>query len=839
MLNLQQLLQQSQQLESTLQAPAAAAVPAALDLHRNLDQVAARSQRLVERSMLEQSMRATAMAPAAVDATAQSFLAQSGFNFEALKHDLDELDLGRTLEPIRLVSDTDVEGFVNNEHDNMVMTTLEESKVKTAWDAECLVQQALNADWELMRRDIMAKVGPYQAYDTEAATTTTTTATTTDRGLLTSPVMATAAAPALEAKTQAYLHVVEAMNNPATANSLNVIDRMAKVATAPAELAESWLILNAMLQPAKAGPLEYAAQYLSPDPTVRAEIQTQLLAGSRAYLEDAFYAFVDETIRRQPKAAMMGGDPTVTKRVEAFVRLRFQKYDHWDLPHAEFDATTGMPMWVVVYFLMRCGKCTEALAYLNQAALLPSDESFRLYFAAWCHGELFPGFEKDLAEYYDALLIQPTPTDPYKLAVMKLVGRCELQSKRFEGIILSTEDWLWARLVLLGDKYTAADLCAEMGQLDAYLAKKQAPLVYFNLLLLCGLFEKAILTLARRAEFQVDALHVALALHYYGCLHVPVDPTDVRGLPSLDMASVPLHSMILHHLTRIDHASELAYIVRLAHAASLPAYAAWKDFAYEELVQWVQAAPLQTAPLGLSDAHLALLGFATNADFLHTIVATAANRAADQDRLDDALYLYEQCHDAPKVLVTLTHRLARAFLLGPDVGAGATAPRTLDALLAHAEQLLSRYSQDAPARVASAATTLWQMAYFKLLVTRDAMAAAPSTLRRGEMPATAVEAWQALRACALVPADARASPAEFVARIAALDPVVTPCVPDLIRMAMDLAVRTFRATRDPEMVATARQIRVVAGMVPVKMDPQLHAYLAQREVEVGKVLAEA
>ncbi|KAJ3360867.1 hypothetical protein GGF31_002614 [Allomyces arbusculus] len=313
---------------------------------------------------------------------------------------------------------------------------------------------------------------------------------------------------------------------------------------------------------------------------------------------------------------------------------------------------------------------------------------------------------------------------------------------------------------------------------------------------------------------------VVLALHYSGCLRVPADPNDVRTMqPDFgpNPQTVPLQTMLVLYASQLDHTDRLQYILRLAHYAS-----------------WVQDAPQDSPATGVApagnvpDTYLPALGLADRAAYLSTIVHAAADRARHEYRLDAAIYLYAQCHAVCGVLSTLNARVARAIVQGPAIGAP-----DLATVLAETDHVLRHFSAadvaDDPVASASRATAELLRHVVALHVLASAGTAEADN-----------DAWRALETCALVPTvplESSAALAAYAARLARAAPEVTPCVPAVLRVAMELAVRRFRASGDAALRAVVRQVRVLAGMVPIKMDAALHAYLAQKEVEATKAAA--
>ncbi|KAI9178985.1 nuclear pore complex subunit [Blastocladiella emersonii ATCC 22665] len=945
MVSLQDLLQQSRQLQGAL-TPAGAP-----DLHRSLEQVANRSLKLAERSVREQSMRGPLAA--SVETTAQSFLASAGFNSEALKHDLDALDITRSLDAVRPAADMDVPAFLDNEHDNLVMAALEETKTHTAWDAECLVQQALNAEWEATRLRFCSELDLAPASSAATAMDVTTTAGITSaaamgsRGLGASPASAAQpgfAAP-LTAKDQAYIRALTALNESTVRDDMLVADGAAnadlvadsRAATlahggpASATLASLWDLTHTILAPASSAPLQYAATYLSPaagrgDDSARAQLLHAFMSRARTHLEAGFYAMVEDTIQRQPKAAMAGGDPDVVPRVAAFVRSRFFKNYTWDLPAPELNGDE-VPFWAVAFYLLRCGKRAEALAYLRDNVQYMAENTFPQYLAEWIDGNLTPELEGQIRTYYTELLVRAKAADhrnalaaadvsaaaaamavdaapaagvdPYKLAIFKLVGRCDLANKKLDQIVGATEDWMWVRLMLAStadDKYTPLDVQAEVAALEAYFAN-QPPLKYVHMLVTCGLFEKAVTQLAKTDDMKGEALHLALALHHYGCLRIPANPVDPVTM-QLDLgvgsgaganratgpAYVPLQTLIAQFIaTKLaaDHAAQLQYLVRLPHYALAgnpkytavgpagPAiaaeYAAWRTDAYRKAVAWVRTGS-NASPIEIAPAYLFLLGMADMVEFQSQIVAEAAQLARDEDALEDAIFLFAQCNDTPSVFECLIQALARAFDQGPhmlvssaslpgtDLPPGAReglSSGTLGGVLYAADHVINYFDSlpdivadwkatGAGNGVAEAALKDRAHRLAQLRTTAKLLRDLVYVQSLASTPAQEGMALDALRGTELVPLNGNAPLDRFVDRIRQVPAEVQACVPRLLRLTMDLLARAHRqavANRlnddAAQYRAAARQVRAFAGLVPIKMEAQLHAMLAQKEVEMS------
>ena len=139
--------------------------------------------------------------------------------------------------------------------------------------------------------------------------------------------------------------------------------------------------------------------------------------------------------------------------------------------------------------------------------------------------------------------------DPFKAALFKIVARCDLSTKTIPDIITATEDYIWLQLVLiredLGDssgseRYTLGDFQSKLLDLGSkhFDPQQTNPYKFFRVLLLSAQFERAIDHLYRYESSQVEAVHIAIALKYYGLLRTVASTPDL----SLCMLLLPFAS---------------------------------------------------------------------------------------------------------------------------------------------------------------------------------------------------------------------------------------------------------------------------------------------------------
>lgn len=119
--------------------------------------------------------------------------------------------------------------------------------------------------------------------------------------------------------------------------------------------------------------------------------------------------------------------------------------------------------------------------------------------------------ERFLSEYNQRIRYLTSTSDPYKHALYKLIGRVELQRRNVPGVTQTTEDWLWFQLSLVREGEGAGEGAERFGlrELAGVLTKfgekhfdpkGNRPVLYFQVLLLCGQFERVSLDVAVSAS---------------------------------------------------------------------------------------------------------------------------------------------------------------------------------------------------------------------------------------------------------------------------------------------------------------------------------------------------
>ncbi|KAL8682814.1 MAG: hypothetical protein Q9186_001143 [Xanthomendoza sp. 1 TL-2023] len=444
---------------------------------------------------------------------------------------------------------------------------------------------------------------------------------------------------------------------------------------------------------------QFLGDYLDETPNSAKQLETRrrILDGSRRSLEQQFFEGVESLINRNAREANLGGVPTPINKIRAYIRVRDVRKDLKpdELELQKIDDIE--PMWAVVYFLLRCGLVQDAADYVkdNLTTFRAIERNFFAYIASYAKDK-----DRRLArdmqdrinnEYQQKVRMAPENSlDPYKMACYKIIGRCELTKRTIEGINQSSNDWLWLQFCLAreinrveevaGDVFGLEEIresVSEIGQ--RHYQKGQEGLggyaTYFHLLILAGMFEKAISFLFPYT--YVAAVHFAIALDYYGLLRVSDQPDAESDLMTYNTKDLPQISFgrMLGYYTRDFRTSNLDaavdYLVLICLNIDLPGAAgkAQASLCHEALRELVlesrEFAQLLgdihqdgTRLKGTIEQRLKLIGLSDQEMFLKTVTVQAASVADDNGRTTDAVLLYHLAEDYDNVIAIVNRALS-------------------------------------------------------------------------------------------------------------------------------------------------------------------------------------
>jgi nuclear pore complex protein Nup93 len=590
-------------------------------------------------------------------------------------------------------AEDDLEAFLSRHYEETMLGVIAEVQARVAKETDALIARAKEAAWERTRGLILE-----HRSGLGGGSTTTTKGTT--------------AAFVAGGKGEAYGGVVKALNEArlsgsphAPAFAFGAVARAAAEASADhrmEQLADCWEtvgIVGGEAADADANVFLTAPrddQLASLYAANGAEWRGHLILRSRCFLERAFVRFMDRTVAMYPREAMLGGRPSVVERVRAFLAIRLKRMSAAEASRLEMFPGAGA-LWPLLFFLVRGGCVREALHLAQQmdVQLSRAQPHFLAYLRAFAEGALGEQMAAQIRAEYAQLLLGPC--DPYRLALLKVFGRCELARRSLPEIITSSEDYLWLQLWLVRPLDGEYDLAALQRTVLGYGPKHfdpkgLTPLRYFHVLLLVGLFEEAVGYLAGPGTgLDLEALHFAIALRYHGLLRASPSIQE-WGAALLEDGSINYGALLSRYaksLARVDATLGLHYVFALTLCKS------YEEPARSLVRQMLLSAPADLGSLlgpasaastGFLGRHAKLLGLAEPAQFLHAIVLGAGEIGEREGRWEDALLLFNWAGEHGLVLQLLAKRLLHLFS-----AAVAPSPEELSNAIGTAASILSYY----------------------------------------------------------------------------------------------------------------------------------------------------
>lgn len=662
---------------------------------------------------LQHVVKTRTPAGAKIDAKAHYLLAGSGFNAEQVHSEIGMLRFSVEQDQSRPTGSATrgVEGYLSSKKTDNVFASIDSLVQSSAHDFDYFVAQKLALDWRGLKQQIQTMLGlasnaqgapasqSIQNSDTSAfpaASDMTLAAINWGRRRVGRFLLGEASTEIPDASAVQRAHdfaaVVTEINDAWQLNKpFNVARRFCEVSAAYElancpQLNDTWKAIELLAGP-QPNLRQFSKQYLSTRPTDQTRMRQLITFKSKEYLEQQYRAYIEGEIDSHRHEANLGGVPSSYNKVKAFVALKFFRNGQWD---SRIETINKTPIWAQLYYLVRAGYLKEASQLvLERNDIFESVEStFAAYFTAY-----FQSPDHMLSEHYRemihleyAQLFRPGAVfDPFKQALYKIIGRCELQRSSLPQVAVTTEDWMWLQLALVreavsgtelrNDRYDLTDLqrvVLETGP-EHFEPTGLNPGKYFGLQILIGLYENAVEFLYKSHELY--AIHYAIALAAYGLLR----PDDTPDMPANDSA-VATNADIktfdfagaVGRYTRIMRSSEpesaVNYLVLIALSADHnPAQLTLCHEALQELVLETRKFPeligdsQDGGPQGAIDARRELIGLAAKKKYLHVIAHGSAIKADGDGRVLDAILLYHLSECDEKVLEMVNHALGQTL----------------------------------------------------------------------------------------------------------------------------------------------------------------------------------
>ncbi|KAG2230498.1 hypothetical protein INT48_009873 [Thamnidium elegans] len=526
-------------------------------LERELSQIASESLLLKKRLNTDQGL----------NATAHYFLAQSGANTQEICETLDTIDTRVTFQPLEKLPTNDVESYLKQVQKEIVIATVVETNRNARENVLELLENSLQHNWRDSRRKVLED-WDYEQEDKKFGRK-------------------------VEGKDQQVQSFKKQMISFSTViNELNksrllsekipIIKKFKSLAqftacdkTQERSMLDSWDIASSLTNESRENQPQFnTSLYGGADAIVKKN--RCLIESSKGWLENEFMSFVKDTLNKKAVESKVGGSPSLKHRMQAFMASVFSKNSIWIDETLEIQK--NMPIWLYTYLLIRSGHYGLALNFVTENTAFFNDSvAFPTYLK-----EYFSSSEK--LQEYQRMVYGNIPSDPYKILLYKIIGRCELKSKNIPVVIKTTEDYLWLELTLIRESVNLERYSFESYRLKDFQNKISNagpayfdpsgtnPWFYFKILLLSLQFERAIDYLYKSEKFRLEAVHFGIALGYYGLLCIPKEPlnhslellvTEVDGSVRLNFSRLISQFVRLFVSDASDDALQYLYLITL------------------------------------------------------------------------------------------------------------------------------------------------------------------------------------------------------------------------------------------------------------------------------------
>lgn len=453
---------------------------------------------------------------------------------------------------------------------------------------------------------------------------------------------------------------------------------------------------------------QYASSYLDPNPNSphTVAVRKYILVGANRFLERKFMDGLEQQIAKNPLHAQLGGRPDVLSKIKAYVRLLNQnKHLAPDISALQSIKAGDEQefVWAIIFYLLRSGHVNEAAQYVgeNTNYFRAIDRSFPGFIMSYASSE-DRRLKRQLQDRCNTEYTQrirnahDNAIDPFRAACYKIIGRCDLTNRSFEGFNADVNDWIWLQFNLARESDRSVEMAGEMfGLPEVQSTIKDVGLKYFPknnlddakgnfgmfffMQILCGMFEEAIAYLYSFA--YIDAVHFAIALEYYGllrasdCTSPKLLSHSTRNLPQIAFATMV--GCYTRDFRAANVAAAVDYIVLMYLNHDEPSRENAEkqvELCYEALRELV----LETREFskligdirpdghripGIIETRGSLLDLQRDQDVVRNITLQAARFANDNGRTTDAVLLYHLADDYDTVVNILSRAVSEALSL--------------------------------------------------------------------------------------------------------------------------------------------------------------------------------
>ncbi|CDF90934.1 probable NIC96-Nuclear pore protein [Zygosaccharomyces bailii ISA1307] len=411
---------------------------------------------------------------------------------------------------------------------------------------------------------------------------------------------------------------------------------------------------------------------------------TDVVTNAKTYLQDQFLEYVDHLYKRN----LNEGLPTNINKIKSFIDCKLKNPNNtWKFNNLTF--INGTPIWALIFYLLRAGLLQEALevAINNKASFKKVEQSFLTYLKAYVSSKdhkMPVEFSAKLHTEYSQHIKSSLDGDPFRLAVYKIIGRCDLTRKNISFITLSVEDWLWIHFMLIKDDIADTDPVYERYSLSDFqniitsYGATRFTNYYLQVLILSGLYELAIEYAYSMSE--IDAVHLAIAMANQKLLKVSNDNSLKQGTDFVFMKDNERRinfAKVLGNYTKSFKYSDPRIAAEYLILIALVDTSEQVEMCHQALRELVLETKEFTILLGkinrdgtripgVLEERQSLLHLKDEKEFLRKITEHAAVRADEDGRVYDCLLLY-QLSEEYNIVVMIVNGLLSDLLANTDL----------------------------------------------------------------------------------------------------------------------------------------------------------------------------
>lgn len=610
---------------------------------------------------------------------AHYLLAGSGLAIEDVDTSLNQLQSTELLE--QTVSNQHLEGeidtFLRIKKDENILSSIENLLSLAAKDFDNFVNQNLNLDWEQRKEQVRENFGilikrkgnlehpgsiaPLNPKSPTWGTRGTNILSGDETRLNVNENYM------VREKFEKYAKIIHRFNNarqarqqfPLTQEFLHMLNNSGE--SQNKQLLESWKILDGLKE------------------------NSDIIATAKSYLQKQFFEYVDHLYKKN----LNEGLPTNINKIKSFIDYKLKNPNNtWKF--GNLTIVNGIPIWALIFYLLRAGLAQEALevALNNKASFKKVEQSFVTYLKAYVSSKdskLPVEFSTKLHTEYSQHIKSSLDGDPFRLAVYKIIGRCDLTRKNISSVTLSIEDWLWIHFMLIKDDVAGNDPVYERYSLEDFqniivsYGSDRFTNYYLQVLILSGLYELAIQFAYSINE--IDAVHLALGLANQNLLSVYTHDKKIQNESDLitvegNQRRINFTKVLGNYTTSFKYsdpriAAEYLILIalvnnpqqiKLCHEALTELVLETKEFTI--LLGKVNRDGTRIP--GIIEERRPLLYLSDESEFLHTITEQAARRADEDGRVHDSLLLY-QLSEEYNIVITIVNGMLSDLLSNTDL----------------------------------------------------------------------------------------------------------------------------------------------------------------------------